>query len=149
MTKKLNLSGILDLYDGTIVSYAMGTSNNNPLVFETFDKAMEANPGAKPLFHSDRGFQYTSKVFKSKLDKAEATHSMSRVGRCIDNGPTEGFWGTLKAEMYYLNEFHSIEELKKAIEEYIDFYNNKRFQTSLKGLTPVEYRNQALAYNNI
>ncbi len=143
-TKKVYLSGIIDLYDGSIVSYVIGTSNNNQLVNETFDKAIDANPGAKPLFHSDRGFQYTSKVFKTKLDKAKATQSMSRVGRCIDNGPMEGFWGTLKAEMYYLNKFYSIEEIKKAIEEYIDLYNNKRFQARLKGLTPMEYRNQAL-----
>ncbi|MDF2698586.1 MAG: transposase, partial [Haloplasmataceae bacterium] len=50
----------------------------------------------------------------------------------------------LKSEMYYLNEFHSIEELEKAIDEYIDFYNNKRIQEKLKDLTPIEYRNQAL-----
>ncbi|MCR4898631.1 MAG: helix-turn-helix domain-containing protein [Acholeplasmatales bacterium] len=57
--------------------------------------------GAKPLFHSDRGFQYTSKQFKIKLDQAGTIQSMSRVGRCIDNGPMEGFWGTLKSEMFY------------------------------------------------
>jgi putative transposase len=70
---------------------------------------------------------------------------MSRVGRCIDNGPMEGFWSILKTEMYYLNKFHSFEELEQAIIEYIDFYNNERFQEKLKGLTPIEYRNQALA----
>ena len=55
-----------------------------------------ANPDAKPIFHSDRGFQYTSKTFKKKLEKQEMTQSMSRVGHCIDNGPTEGFWGIIK-----------------------------------------------------
>ena len=85
-----------------------------------------------------------SKLFKAKLDEIEATQSMSRVGRCIDNGPMEGFWGIIKSEMYYLNEFHSIRELKEAIHEYIKFYNNERFQEKLKGLTPIEYRNQAL-----
>jgi transposase InsO family protein len=144
-TKKVYLSAIIDLYDNTIVSYEKGFSNNNELVFKTFDKAIKANPGAKPLVHSDRGFQYTNKVFKTKLDAIGATQSMSRVGRCIDNGPMEGFWGTLKSEMYYLNEFHSIEELEKAIDEYIVFYNNKRIQERLKDLTPIEYRNQALA----
>lgn len=142
---KVYLSAIVDLFDNSIVSYVTGTSNNNQLVFKTFDKAVKANPDAKPLFHSDRGFQYTNKVFKTKLDAIEATQSMSRVGRCIDNGPMEGFWGILKSEMYYLNKFHSIEELMKAIDEYIDYYNNKRFQAKLKGLTPIEYRNQALA----
>ena len=135
----------MDLVDNSIVSYVIGTSNNNKLVFKTFEKAVKSNPGAKPLFHSDRGFQYTNKIFKKKLDAIGATQSMSRVGRCIDNGPMEGFWGTLKSEMYYLNKFHSIKELEEAIINYIEFYNSKRLQAKLKGLTPIEYRNQALA----
>ena len=65
--KKVHLSAILDLYDRRIVSYKIGDSNNNPLVFETFDEAVQANPNAHPLFHSDRGFQYTSKIFHAKL----------------------------------------------------------------------------------
>lgn len=69
---------------------------------------------------------------------------MSRVGKCIDNAPMEGFWGTLKSEAYYLNKFYSIDDLKNAIEEYIQFYNTKRLQANLKGLTPIEYRSQAL-----
>ena len=144
-TQKVFLSAIIDLFDNSIVSYMMGTSNNNPLVFKTFDNAIEGNPEAKPLVHSDRGYQYTSKHFKHKLDKIEETQSMSRVGRCIDNGPMEGFWGTLKSEMYYLNQFHTKKDLEQAIHEYIKFYNNERFQDKLKDLTPIEYRNQALA----
>jgi transposase InsO family protein len=87
--KKAYLSAILDLGDRSIVSYVIGHSNNNALVFETFDLAVYAHPNAKPIFHSDRGFQYTSKVFKSKLDKAGMIQSMSRVARCIDNGLME------------------------------------------------------------
>ncbi|NRZ28336.1 transposase InsO family protein [Clostridium beijerinckii] len=109
-----------------------------------FDLAVSANPTAKPLFHSDRGFQYTNRTFKAKLDKIKATQSMSRVSRCIDNGPMEGFWGTLKCEMYYLQKFYTYEELRQAIDEYIVFYNTKRLQKNLKGLTPIEYRNQTL-----
>lgn len=139
---KAYLSGILDLHDNSIVSYVLGRSNNNPLVFETFDKAVTANPYAKPLFHSDRGFQYTSKVFKVKLDGIGAIQSMSRIGRCIDNGPMEGFWGIIKSEMYNLRKFHYFDELHQAIDEYIDFYNTRRLQEKLKGLTPTEYRNQ-------
>lgn len=141
---KLYLSAILDLYDKSIVAYKLGLSNNNDLVFRTFDKAVQANPGIKQiLFHSDRGFQYTNRVFKKKLDDNKFIQSMSRVGKCIDNGPMESFWGTLKSEMYYLNKFYNIEELKKAIGEYIQFYNEIRFQAKLKGSTPIQYRNQA------
>ena len=142
--QKLYLSSILDLYDNSIVSYEFSMSNNNILVFKTFDKAIEKNPHAKPIFHSDRGFQYTSKMFKVKLDDQGMIQSMSRVGKCIDNGPMEAFWGTLKSEQYYLNKYYSIEALQQAIEEYIKFYNTQRLQAKLKGLTPIEYRNQAL-----
>jgi transposase InsO family protein len=143
--QKAYLSAILDLGDRSIISYVLGHSNNNQLVFETFDLAVMANPEAKPLFHSDRGFQYTNKMFKSKLDTIGATQSMSRVSRCIDNGPMEGFWGIIKSEMYYLQKFHTYEQLKHAIDEYIKFYNTRRLQKNLKGLTPIEYRNQTLA----
>ena len=141
---KAYLSAIIDLYDNSIVSYVLGHSNNNKLVFDTFDLAIERNPNASPLFHSDRGFQYTSKAFKLKLDKVSATQSMSRIGRCIDNGPIEGFWGIIKSEMYYLRKFDNFDELKLAIDNYIEFYNNRRFQKRLKGLSPIEYRTQTL-----
>lgn len=143
--QKAYLSSILDLYDNSIISYVLGHSNNNQLAFETFDLAVSANPDAKPLFHSDRGFQYTNRQFKSKLDGISATQSMSRVSRCIDNGPMEGFWGTIKSEMYYLQKFHTYEELKQAIDEYMQFYNFRRLQKNLNGLTPTEYRNQTIA----
>ncbi len=137
---KMYLSAILDLKYKSIVAYAIGHSNNNQLVFRTFDAAIQKYPDAKPLFHSDRGFQYTSKVFRAKLDAQGMIQSMSRVGRCIDNGPMEAFWGTLKAEMYYLYKFLESDSLKTAIERYIHFYNNGRFQERLLGLAPLEYR---------
>lgn len=95
---KLYLSAILDLKDKSIVSFALSRNNNNPLVFDTFDLAVSKYPDAHPLFHSDRGYQYTNKQFKTRLDKAEMTQSMSRVGRCIDNGPMEAFGAFLNAK---------------------------------------------------
>lgn len=142
--QKLYLSAILDLYDKSIIAYKMSNTNNNNLVFDTFNKAINKFPDAKPIFHSDRGFQYTSKVFKIKLTNQGMIQSMSRVGKCIDNGPMEAFWGTLKAEEYYLNKYYSMNELKSSIEKYINFYNTQRLQANLKSLTPIEYRNQAL-----
>jgi len=144
--KKLYLSAIIDLYDKSIVSYVLSNSNNNKLVFDTFDKALAANPGAQPIFHSDRGFQYTSKIFKFKLDEAGMIQSMSRVGKCIDNGPMEGFWGTLKSEAFYGLKFENELELRLKIDEYILFYNNFRLQRNLKGMTPNEVRYHA--YSN-
>lgn len=89
--QKAYLSAILDLGDKSIISFVVGKSNNNTLVFETFDLAREVYPDAAPLFHSDRGVQYTNKIFRKKLDEAKMTQSMSRVGHCIDNGPMESF----------------------------------------------------------
>lgn len=138
--EKAYLSAILDLKGRDIVSFAIGKSNNNQLVFETFDLAVKKYPDAHPLFHSDRGFQYTSKLFKAKLDKQGMEQSMSRVGRCIDNGPMEGFWGILKCEMYYLNQFESYEELASAVEQFIYYYNHQRRQHKLNCLPPATYR---------
>lgn len=138
--EKLYLSAILDLKDREIVSFAYGKCNNNQLVFDTFDLAVTKYPGAHPLFHSDRGFQYTSRAFKTKLDEARMTQSMSRVGRCLDNGPMEGFWGILKCEMYYLGAFEDYDSLVAAIQSYIHFYNYERRQRKLDRLAPMSYR---------
>ena len=138
IVRKVYLSAILDLFDRRIVSFVIRDSNNNALVFDTFDDAIAKNPDAHPLCHSDRGYQYTHRTFHSKLEKAGIIQSMSRVGKCIDNGPMEGFWGILKREMYYGKRFTDKETLVKMIEDYIDYYNNKRLQRNLGVLTPME-----------
>lgn len=140
--KKAYLSAILDLHDNTIVSYAFGHSNNNALVIRTVKSALETVRVSKPMLHSDRGFQYTSSRFKMLFGR-KVIQSMSRVGRCIDNGPMEAFWGTLKCERYYLHTYRTFEELEKDIDDYIHFYNNERLQTKLDGLSPVEFRTKA------
>jgi putative transposase len=142
-TKKLYLSAIQDLCDGSIIDYVYSNSNNNALVMDTIDNALNKEPEATPIMHSDRGFQYTSHAFKRRIDKLGMTHSMSRVGRCIDNGPMESFWSALKSEMYYLEKFSTYEELTTAIENYIQFYNTERLQEKRKGLSPLEYRAKA------
>lgn len=142
--KKLYLSAIIDLYDRYPVSYAVSARNDNKLVFKTFDKAIALNPCAKPIFHSDRGFQYTSKMFKKKLVKQEMRQSMSRVGHCIDNGPTEGFWGIIKAEMYQMYEITDESSLRFAIKDYIRFYSEERPQDRYCCKTPLEVRQEAL-----
>jgi transposase InsO family protein len=142
---KVYLSAILDLYDRRIVSYVIRDTNDNSLVFETFDRAVAENPDAHPLFHSDRGFQYTNRTFHAKLEKAGMTQSMSRVGKCIDNGPMEGFWGILKRERYYGCRFTSRQELVQMIEDYIVYYNTRRLQRGLNVLTPMEKHQLYLA----
>ena len=141
---KLYLSVILDLYDRFPISKKYGDFNNNALVHNTFDKAVEAYPKAHPLFHSDAGFQYTSPSFQNKLREHGMIQSMSRIGCCIDNGPMEGFWGLMKREMYYGKKYKTKEELMLAIEKYIDYYTNKRVQRNLGVLTPLEFHEQKL-----
>ncbi|MUV36420.1 putative transposase-like protein [Lentibacillus sp. JNUCC-1] len=139
--KKAYLSAILDLYDNRIVRYTVTRANNNELAFDTINRAIESlDDQERPLLHTDRGVQYTSYGYKRILEKAELRHSMSRPGKCIDNGPMEGFWGTIKSEKYYLQAWRnaSFNDLSKAIDKYIHYYNNERFQLALGGLTPFE-----------
>ncbi len=139
---KMYLSAILDLYDRRIVAYKISNRNDTPLVMDTFDEAVKLEPDAHPLFHSDRGFQYTSAQFHARLKKHHMRQSMSRVARCIDNGPMEGFWGILKREMYYGHRFTEREKLLSVITDYIDYYNNRRLQRKLNIMAPMAYHNQ-------
>ena len=102
-------------------------------------------PDAHPLFHSDRGFQYTNAVFHEILTEHGMTQSMSRVGKCIDNGPIEGFCGILKRECYYGKRFESREDVVDMIESYIYYYNNRRYQGQLVVVTPIEKYEQYLS----
>ena len=139
---KVYLSAILDLYDRRIVSFKISDHNDNPLVMDTFDEAVRQEPDAHPLVHSDRGFQYTSAQFYTRLKKHHMKQSMSRVAHCIDNGPMEGFWGILKREMYYKQRFNDRSSLITAIANYIDYYNNQRLQRKLHVMTPMKYHEQ-------
>ena len=143
-TKKIYLSAVLDLYDRSIIAFVLSRRNDNKLVFDTFQKAVDANPDAAPVFHSDRGFQYTSKVFQVKLKEQGMIQSMSRVGHCIDNGPTEGFWGILKSELYQLYEINDEASLINSIKDYIRYYNEERLQERFGGQTPEQVREAAL-----
>lgn len=144
---KVYLSAILDLYDRRIVSFVISDHNDNPLVLDTFDQAVAKEPDAHPLFHSDRGFQYTSYDFHDRLKAAGMTQSMSRVAHCIDNGPMEGFWGILKRERYYGKHFTDRNELVNMITDYIDYYNHRRLQRKLNIMTPIQFHE--LYYKNV
>ena len=142
--RRVYLSAILDLKDNSIISYVVTRNNSCQLADIVFDDAVRKYPDARPLFHSDRGVQYTRQVFQAKLEAQGMTQSMSRVGRCIDNSPMEAFWSVIKTEMYYLEKFSDYASLKAAIEEYIAFYNNGRYQEKLGGLAPFELRKRLM-----
>ena len=146
--KKLYLSAIFDLYDRFPVAYVVSGRNDNKLVFDTYDKALKENPDAKPIFHSDRGYQYTSRVFRDMLQKQGMEQSMSRVGHCIDNGPTEGLWGIIKSEMYCMYKIADEKSLRSAIDGYMKFYAEERPQERFLCKTPSEVRRAALSAKN-
>ena len=95
-----------------------------------------------PLLHSDQGWQYQMPSYRRQLAARGVTQSMSRKGNCLDNAAMESFFGTLKSEYFYLNKFESVKDLAIGLKEYIDYYNNDRIKTKLKGLSPVQYRTQ-------
>jgi len=147
--KKIYFSAIIDLYDRCIIAYVIiSDRNDTALTFQTFRRARMAYPDARPIFHSDRGFNYTTKVFRQQLEEAGMRQSMSRVGCCIDNGPCEGVWGIIKSEMYDNADFKeritTRKGLVEAIIEYIHFYNYIRPQERYGMKTPMEVRNEAL-----
>ena len=87
------------------------------------------------------------KAYPTILKEQGIVQSMSRKGNCLDNAIIENFFGTLKSEMFYTKKFGSIDELRKDIKEYINYYNNDRIRLNLKGKSPVQYR--TLSFNNI
>ena len=108
------------------------------------DKAFAKIPDNTGLIlHSDQGWQYQMKRYQLRLKEKGIIQSMSRKGNCLDNSVMENFFGLLKTEMYYKHSFISVEHLITEIENYIDYYNNRRIKCKLKGLSPVQYRIQS------
>jgi len=83
-------------------------------------------------------------AFRHALDKGELQQSMSRKGNCHDNAAMESFFAVLKSEFYHLNKFSSVEQLVSGLKQYIDYYNHDRIKIKLNGLSPVQYRTQAV-----
>jgi len=142
--EKLYLSPVMDLYNGEIVSYAIQSKPQFSLVSTMLKKALsKLRNSDMPVLHSDQGWQYHMPAYRRQLAASGVTQSMSRKGNCLDNAAMESFFGTLKAEFFHLNRFDSIEQLKEGLKRYIHYYNHQRIRTKLRGLSPVQYRNQA------
>ena len=144
---KLYLSPILDMHNREIVSYNISKSPSYMQITDMLNKAFNKFTDLSSLiFHSDQGWQYQMFQYHKALRERGITQSMSRKGNCLDNSPMENFFGKMKNEMFYGHEyeFKSLEQLQKAMEDYIDYYNNERIQLKLKGLTPCQARNQSL-----
>ncbi len=143
--QKLYLSPILDLYSGDIVTYTLSDRPNLLLVTTMLEQALSKIPdNSNLLLHSDQGWHYRHKQYVQMLQDKGIRQSMSRKGNCYDNAVMENFFGCLKSELLYLQEFESMEHFKQELIEYIDYYNNRRIKARLKGLPPVLHRQQAL-----
>lgn len=144
--QKVYLSPVIDLFNQEVVSYEVSKSVRLSLVTDMLKKATaKLGLHETPIVHSDQGWQYQNRQYQQQLKEKGLKQSMSRKGNCLDNAMAENFFGLLKTEMYHNEVFKSADELIETIKEYIDYYNNKRIKLKLKGLSPIEYRNQALA----
>ena len=143
--EKLYLSPILDLCSGDIVTYTLSDSPNLLMVTTMLEQAFAKIPDdTKLLLHSDQGWHYRHKQYVQMLQDKGIMQSMSHKGNCYDNAVMENFFGHLKSELLYLQEFESMEHFKQELIEYIDYYNNRRIKARLKGLPPALHRQQAL-----
>ena len=139
--EKLYLSPILDLCSSDLVSYTISDHPVLSMVTTMLDKAFEKIPdGTGLILHSDQGWQY-----QQMLREKGVRQSMSRKGNCLDNAVIENFFGLLKSELLYLQEFRSMEHFKQELVAYLDYYNNRRIKAKLKGLPPAIHRQQALS----
>ena len=144
--KKLYLSPILDLYSSDLISYTISEHPVLNMVTTMLDKAFIQIPdGINLILHSDQGWQYQHKQYQKMLQKKRIQQSMSRKGNCLDNAVMENFFGLLKSELLYLQEFDSMEHFKSELIDYLDYYNNERINAKRKGLPPAIHRQQALS----
>ena len=142
---KLYLSVLLDIYSRDIVAFSVARHPDYDQIDEMLTSAFNTCPNVEGLIiHSDMGWQYNYFKYINTLKEHKVIQSMSRKANCLDNAITESFFSVLKREMFYGSElkYSSYEELKAAIEEYIDYYNTRRRKHNLGGLTPAEFRHK-------
>ena len=142
---KLYLSPVIDFHTREILAYDLSEHPNMQQIRRMLNqlkrKHGEALSGA--ILHSDQGWQYQMHYYRKFLKDHDIIQSMSRKGNCLDNSPTENFFGRLKTEMYYDKEFtfKSLDELKANIHRYICYYNQERIVNRLR-TSPKKYREQ-------
>ena len=143
--EKRYLSVILDLYSSDIISYTISDRPVLSMVIDMVSQSLPAlPPGAAPILHSDQGWQYQHKHYQKLLKDNSIRQSMSRKGNCLDNAVMENFFGLLKSELLYLQDFESMEHFCHELVDYLDYYNHRRIKAKLKGLPPALHRSHAL-----
>jgi putative transposase len=139
--RKIYLSPILDMFNGEIISYTISENPNLRMVTFMLKQAFKKIKDTKGLvFHSDQGWQYQHSQYQKMLKDKHIIQSMSRKGNCLDNSMMENFFGLMKSELLYLQEWDDVNQFKGKLVEYLDYYNNDRIKLRLKGKSPVQYR---------
>lgn len=134
------LSVVMDRWSRKIVGWSLGKEKSSNLTLKTLQKAVNnRQPKQGLLFHTDRGSEYLSHTFQSKAEELGITASSNRPRHMNDNAYMESFFHSLKSDRYHGNTFENIEELRKMVESYIPFYNQKRLHSGLGYHSPVEY----------
>ena len=145
---KCYISPILDMNTNEIISYDLSQSPNLEQINRMLASAFKKFPVVKGLiFHSDQGWQYQHENFRNTLKERGIIQSMSRKGNCYDNCIMETFFGRMKNEMFYGYEkdYESFDDFSKAVDEYINYYNNERIQAKTKWMPPVKYRETSMS----
>lgn len=129
-----------------IITYVVSKTLEMEIAYRTLDQLKEAVGMFHPeaILHSDQGVHYTHPVFQKKVKQRGLRQSMSRRGNCWDNAPMESFFGHFK-DMVDHKSCETLDALESKVSNYIDRYNNERYQWGLKKMTPVQYRGHLLA----
>ena len=139
--RRIYLSGIMDMHSKELIAHTVSFAPNMKLIMKMIKLAYKKTGDPKNvIIQSDQGWQYRHISYKSFLRKKHAIQSMSRKGNCLDNAVIENFWGTLKTEWFYLNEFNSVDNFLEQLESYIHYFNYERESSVLKYRTPIEVR---------
>jgi transposase InsO family protein len=144
--QRIFLSALIELYNQEVISYTISNSPSLKFVCMTIRNIFDKYENLSGLIiHSDQGWHYKTESYTQMLSMKGVIQSMSRKGNCLDNCMVENFFGLLKTEFYYMNKFSSVEDFKKALIKYIEYYNTERIKMGLNGLSPIEFRAQNAA----
>ena len=130
------LVAVIDWFSKYVLSWELSNTLDVYFCLEALDKALRK--GKPEIFNTDQGSQFTSKIFSETIRGNEIKMSMDSKGRALDNIFIERLWRSLKYEDIYLKDYRSFSELREGLNNYFDFYNNKRIHQSLNYKTPAE-----------
>ena len=139
--RKAYLSPIMDMFNGEIIAYTISDRPDLKMVMDmmsTAKRKVKSTNGV--ILHSDQGWHYQHMKYQQRLKRYGIIQSMSRKGNCLDNAVMENFFGIMKSELLYLQQFSDMEVFKCELRKYINYYNNERIKLKLNGKSPVQYR---------